>query len=265
MGVLNVTPDSFSDGGHSFSSQSAIDKATFYIEQGVDILDIGGESTRPGAEPVDLEEEWLRIGPVIRQIRFRYPDTLISVDTYKPEIARRAIAEGVPIINDITGLDPSGQMGAVLAQSNAAIILMHMQGTPATMQKAPAYADVVGEVHRFFETRIGYAESLGIGRDRIAIDPGIGFGKTLKHNLSILQNLNVFLDLGCALLIGTSRKRMIGELTGREITQRGAGSLAAALFAVSNGASIVRVHDVAETVDALKVWSALNNVQVENE
>jgi dihydropteroate synthase len=263
MGILNVTPDSFSDGGNSFDSQLAFGHASEMLNQGVDIIDIGGESTRPGAISVDVEEEWQRIGPVIAQLRQLSPATLISVDTYKPEIAQRSIAAGVQVINDITGLLPEGSMGRVIAESDAAVVIMHMQGTPATMQNAPTYSNVVEEVLRFFETRLKNAELLGIGRERIALDPGIGFGKTLQHNVLLLQNLRRFSELGCALLIGTSRKRMIGELTGRNIPQRLAGSLASALFAAEHGASILRVHDVAETVDALNVWLALSSAQVE--
>lgn len=263
MGILNVTPDSFSDGGNSIDSQMAVRHAIEMLDQGVDIIDIGGESTRPGATAVETEEEWRRIGPVIAQLRQMSPATLISVDTYKPEIARRSIAEGVQVINDITGLLPESMMGQVIAESDASVVIMHMQGTPATMQNAPAYSNVVEEVLRFFETRLKHADLLGIGRERIALDPGIGFGKTLKHNILLLQNLRRFSELGCALLIGTSRKRMIGELTGRDIPQRTAGSLASALFAAEHGASILRVHDVAETVDALNVWLALSSEQVE--
>ena len=257
MSIVNVTPDSFSDGGTAFAPDIAVRAALQALSDGADIIDIGGESTRPGATPVSLDEEWDRIAPVIAGVLKSCPDTIISVDTYKPEIARRAIAAGALIVNDITGLDPSGNMTEVVAQSSAGVVIMHMQGTPSTMQIKPEYEDVVGEVISFFHRRIQTAVQAGIAKERIAVDPGIGFGKTLEHNLTILRNLNKFAELGCALLIGTSRKRMIGDITGRPVGERTAGSVASALHAAWHGAQVVRVHDTAATVDAIRVWNAL--------
>ena len=257
MSIVNVTPDSFSDGGTAFAPDIAVRAALQAVLDGADILDIGGESTRPGATPVPLDEEWARIAPVIAGVLKRCPDTIISVDTYKPEIARRAVAAGALIVNDITGLDPSGNMTEVVAQSSAGVVIMHMQGTPATMQIKPEYEDVVGEVISFFHRRIQTAVQAGIAKERIAVDPGIGFGKTLEHNLTLLRNLDKFAELGCALLIGTSRKRMIGDITGRPVGERTAGSVASALHAAWSGADVVRVHDTAATVDAIRVWNAL--------
>ena len=257
MAIVNITPDSFSDGGSAYLPDQALARIDQALADGADLLDIGGESTRPGATPVTLEEEWARVGPVLAAVRDKHPLTPVSIDTYKPEIARRAIELGVAVVNDITGLNPAGGMPEELAQSTVATVLMHMQGSPATMQEQPRYDDVVGELFAFFEGRISRAEQAGIDRSRIAIDPGIGFGKTLAHNLDILRNLHRFTEFGCAVLIGTSRKRMIGELTGRPIDQRAAGSVASALFAAQRGANVARVHDVAATVDAFKVWTAL--------
>ena len=257
MGIVNITPDSFSDGGLAYSPETAAQRATAMLADGADILDLGGESTRPGAKPVTADEEWRRVGPVLERLCHQTNQAILSIDTFKPEVAARAVAFGVQIVNDVTGLDPAGKMGEVVADSGASVVIMHMQGTPATMQIDPRYEDVVGEVLDFFERRLAFAESLGIGRERIAIDPGIGFGKRLEHNIRLLQNIDRLRQLGCAVLIGTSRKRMIGELTGREIPERLAGSLASAIYAASQGAEIVRVHDAGPTADALKVWSAL--------
>ena len=257
MSIVNVTPDSFSDGGTAFAPDLAVRAALQAVLDGADILDIGGESTRPGATPVPLDEEWARIAPVIAGVLKSCPDTIISVDTYKPEIARRAVAAGALIVNDITGLDPSGNMTEVVAQSSAGVVIMHMQGTPATMQIKPEYEDVVSEVTSFFHHRIQSAVQAGIAMERIAVDPGIGFGKTLEHNLTLLRNLDKFAELGCALLIGTSRKRMIGDITGRPVGERTSGSVASALHAAWHGAQVVRVHDTAATVDAIRVWNAL--------
>lgn len=262
MAILNITPDSFSDGGTAFDRGEAIARAGQAMADGADILDIGGESTRPGAITVPLEEEWARVSPVIAGCLQKFPQAIVSVDTYKPEVARRAIDLGAMIVNDITGLGPDSAMAGVVAESQAALVLMHMQGTPATMQAEPRYEDVVGEIYAFFEERMERAARSGIARERIALDPGIGFGKTLRHNLTILQNLERFADFGCAVLIGTSRKRMIGEITGRPVHDRAAGSVASALFAANRGAHVVRVHDTAATVDALKVWHALEMADV---
>lgn len=257
MAIVNVTPDSFSDGGTAYQVDQALARIDQALTDGANLLDIGGESTRPGATPVSADDEWARVAPVLAAARAKHPLAPISIDTYKPETARRAIELDVDVVNDITGLDPAGKMHDVLAQSNAGIVLMHMQGRPATMQLEPSYHDVTGEILAFFEARIRQAENCGIDRQRIALDPGIGFGKTLEHNLTILRNLHRFSEFGCAVLIGTSRKRMIGELTGRAVEQRAAGSVASALFAAWQGANVARVHDVAATVDAIKVWNAL--------
>jgi dihydropteroate synthase len=257
MAIVNVTPDSFSDGGTAHQVDQALARIDLALTDGADLLDIGGESTRPGATPVSADDEWARVAPVIAAARAKHPLAPISIDTYKPETARRAIELGVDVVNDITGLDPAGKMHDVVAQSTAGIVLMHMQGRPATMQVEPRYNDVTGEILAFFEARIRQAEKCGIDRQRIALDPGIGFGKTLEHNLTILRNLHRFSEFGCAVLIGTSRKRMIGELTGRAVEQRAAGSVASALFAAWLGANVARVHDVAATVDAIKVWNVL--------
>lgn len=262
MAIVNVTPDSFSDGAKLAGPDEAFRYALECLENGADILDIGGESTRPFAQPVPLGEEWRRVAPLLELLEKHRPDALISIDTSKPEIARRAIELGASIVNDVTGCDPDHGMAQVVAETGAAIVIMHMKGTPQTMQIAPEYEDVVRETYGFLADRIRHATESGIAHDRIAVDPGIGFGKTLENNLDILRNLDRFAELGCPVLIGTSRKRMIGELTGRNLDERVAGSVASALFAVCRGASIVRVHDVAATVDALKVWYALEKGNV---
>lgn len=262
MAIVNVTPDSFSDGAKLAGADDALRYATECLENGADILDIGGESTRPFAQPVSAEEEWRRVGPVLELLAKHRPDALISIDTSKPEIARRAIELGACIVNDVTGCDPERGMAKVVAETGAAVVIMHMKGTPQTMQIAPVYDDVVRETIDFLAGRIRHALESGIPLNRIVVDPGIGFGKSLENNLDILRNLHRFSELGCPVLIGTSRKRMIGELTGRNLNDRVAGSVASALFGVSRGASIVRVHDVAATVDALNVWHALEKGNV---
>lgn len=256
MGIVNVTPDSFSDGGRTSSRDAALAHALQLVDDGADLLDIGGESTRPGSQPVTLEVELRRVVPVIEAIadRCRVP---LSVDTSKAEVARQALRAGASIINDISSLASEPEMVHVVSESGAAVILMHMRGSPATMQEDPRYDDVIGEVCEFLARRVEWAEAHGIPRARIAVDPGIGFGKTLEHNLVLLRNLERFANLGCALLVGTSRKGFLGTLTGRPVGRRAAASVASALAAVSRGANIVRVHDVADTVDALKVWCAL--------
>lgn len=257
MAIVNVTPDSFSDGSRLTDAESAFRFASDCLDQGTDILDIGGESTRPFAEPVALEEEWARVGPVLEILRERRPEAIVSIDTRKPEIARRALGLGVGIVNDVTGCDPNGEMPHVVAEAGAAIVIMHMQGTPETMQVEPKYQDVVAEILDFLADRVRAAVNAGIAAERIAVDPGIGFGKSLEQNLEILRSLDRFHKLGHAVLIGTSRKRMIGELTGRAVGDRTSGSVASVLYAASRGAAVARVHDVAATVDALRVWHAL--------
>lgn len=256
MGVLNVTPDSFSDGGQFGNADEAIAHALAMIEAGADIIDIGGESTRPGASPVSVEDELRRVIPVIEALASR-SQVPISIDTSKPEVMMAAVKAGAGLINDVYALRQPGALDAA-AESGAALCLMHMQGEPGNMQQAPSYDDVCAEVQRFFTDRILACQFAGIDKKRIAIDPGFGFGKTLKHNVELLARLESFNVLGCPILVGVSRKRMIAALTGREeLDQRVSGSVAAALIAVQRGASIVRVHDVAATRDALAVWKAV--------
>jgi dihydropteroate synthase len=254
MGVLNATPDSFSDGGRFHSLELALSRAEQMIAEGVDIIDVGGESSRPGAPPLPLEEELRRVMPVLYALRDCGKP--ISVDTYKPQVMREAIAAGADMINDINGFRAEDAVSAV-KDSDCALIIMHMQSDPQTMQVKPAYQDVVAEVTAFLGKRVEALEEAGIARSRLCIDPGFGFGKTLAHNLALLKNIGQMQDsLQLPLLAGLSRKSMIGSLTGRQVEDRLPGSLAAALAAVDQGARILRVHDVAETVDALKVWQA---------
>ena len=254
MGVVNITPDSFSDGGMFADTERAIAHAQRLIGEGVDILDLGGESTRPGAAPVSLEVERRRVLPVLEALASG--GVPVAVDTRKPELMREAIAAGAAMINDVTALSGPGALAAV-ARAPVAVCLMHMQGDPATMQSNPDYRDVVREVRDFLAQRVAVAEAAGIARNRIVVDPGFGFGKTVEHNLALLRSLSEFSSLGGALLAGLSRKAMLGKLTGREPRERVHASVAAALLAVQNGAHIVRVHDVAATRDALAVWQAV--------
>jgi len=254
MGVVNVTPDSFSDGGLYASAQQAVAHARRLVEEGADILDIGGESTRPGAAQVALDEERQRVLPVLEALAGC--GVPLSVDTRKPEFMLEAIAAGAAMINDVTALTAPAALEAV-AQAPVAVCLMHMQGDPRTMQESPSYQDVVREVRDYLAQRVAAAEQAGIARDRIVVDPGFGFGKTVEHNLALLRSLAEFSSLGVALLAGLSRKAMLGKLTGREPQERVHASIAAALLAVQNGAQIVRVHDVAATRDALAVWNAV--------
>jgi dihydropteroate synthase len=254
MGVVNVTPDSFSDGGLYASTEQAVAHARRLIEEGADFLDIGGESTRPGAAPVGLDEERRRVLPVLEALAgCRVP---LSVDTRKPALMAEAIAAGAAMVNDVTAFGAPAAFQAV-ARSPVAVCLMHMQGEPGTMQENPAYQDVVREVRDFLAQRIAAAERAGIARDRIVVDPGFGFGKTDEHNLALLRALAEFRLLGTTLMAGLSRKAMLGRLTGRAPRDRVHASVAAALLAVQNGAQIVRVHDVAATRDALAVWQAV--------
>ncbi len=254
MGVLNVTPDSFSDGGRFSSLDAAITQAEMMIESGVDIIDIGGESTRPGAPPVPVEEELRRVMPVIYALRDAGKP--LSIDTRRPEVMREAIEAGADMINDISGFRAEGSL-RLLRDSDCALCIMHMQGEPQTMQQAPAYEDVCADVTAFLAQQAAAAVEAGISRQRLCVDPGFGFGKTLAHNLDLLARVGEIQQaLGLPLLAGLSRKSMIAKLTGKPDADRTAGSLAAALFAASQGARIVRVHDVAQTVDALRVWQA---------
>ncbi len=254
MGILNVTPDSFSDGGRFIAPEAARRRAMEMAGQGAAIIDIGGESTRPGAEPVPLEEELRRVVPVIQALRGQ-TDALLSVDSSKPEVMRAAVDAGAHIINDVNALRATGALEAV-AGSGAAACLMHMRGEPRTMQQNPVYADVVAETHDFLARRIEACARAGIPRARLLVDPGFGFGKTLRHNLDLLHSIYKFTGLA-PVLVGLSRKSMLGRLTGRGADQRLAASIAAAVLAVERGARIVRAHDVAETVDALRLVTAL--------
>jgi dihydropteroate synthase len=255
MGIINVTPDSFSDGGKHLLSDAALAHAQRLIAEGADLLDIGGESTRPGAKPVTVKQELARVLPVIEGLRG--VSVPISIDTSKPEVMQGAIAAGAQMVNDINALRDTSSMRAI-ASSNVAVILMHKQGDPQTMQTQPRYQDVVVEVREFLRERIAAAEAAGIQTSRIVIDPGFGFGKTLEHNLALLRELHELTGLGVPVLAGLSRKSMLGALTGQDVTQRLPASIAAALIAVQRGAAIVRVHDVRATVDALKILSAVN-------
>ena len=255
MGIVNVTPDSFSDGGLHLQRDAALAYARQLIDEGADILDIGGESTRPGAQPVNAQEEMDRVLPIIEALRGA--PVPVSIDTCKPEVMQAAIAAGAQMVNDINALQDSAAM-RVIAASQAAVCLMHKQGKPQTMQEQPHYQNVVAEVSAFLRERIAATQAVGISRTRIVIDPGFGFGKTLAHNLALLRELKKLTELGVPILAGLSRKSMLGALTGQEVGQRLPASLAAALSAVERGANIVRVHDVRATVDALKVWNAVN-------
>jgi dihydropteroate synthase len=255
VGIVNVTPDSFSGDGLADSPEAAIAHGIKLLAEGADALDVGGESTRPGAEEVPVEEELRRVIPVIEHLA-RETNVPVWIDTSKPEVMRAAIAAGAGAINDVYALRHEGSMDAAAALK-VPVVLMHMQGEPGTMQDAPHYEDVVAEVHRFLAERIFACEMSGIPKKKIVVDPGFGFGKTLNHNLALLRQLARFGDLGVPVLAGLSRKGVIGTLTGREQGQRLHGSVAAALIAAQNGAKLVRVHDVAATVDALKVWEAV--------
>jgi dihydropteroate synthase len=257
MGIVNVTPDRFSDGGVSAGPEAAVARALRLVDEGADLLDIGGESSRPGAEPVPLDEELRRVLPVVERLAPR-AGVPISIDTTKAEVARRALAAGAVIVNDIQALGGDPDLAAVVAEAGAGVVLMHMAGTPRTMQDDPHYCDVVAEVRAALAERVAWAERQGIARGRIAIDPGIGFGKTLEHNLALLRNLDQFATLGCAIVIGTSRKGFLGTLTGRPVDGRAAASAVSSLAAAVRGASVVRVHDVAMMVDAIKTWTAIH-------
>jgi dihydropteroate synthase len=259
MGILNVTPDSFSDGGALTDRAAAVNHAALMAAD-ADILDIGGESTRPGAQPVPLAEEIARTAPVIRAIRDAGVTAPISIDTRNAETARAALAAGADMVNDVSALTHDPAMAAVVAEAGVPVCLMHAQGDPRTMQDAPQYTDVVAEVLDFLSGRVEAALAAGIARDRIVIDPGIGFGKTLAHNLALLRALGAFQALGLPVLLGASRKRFIGTITGVDRpADRLAGSLAVALHAAGQGVQVVRVHDVIETRQALSLWAALND------
>jgi dihydropteroate synthase len=254
MGIVNVTPDSFSDGGNFLDPKAAVAHARRLIDEGADILDIGAESTRPGAQPVSVEEELARLLPVVDALSDA--PVPVSVDTMKPEVMRAALQHGAAMINDIAALAVPGAL-EVVAASDCGVCLMHMQGEPRTMQTEPHYDDVVREVKDFLAARVAACERAGIARNRIAIDPGFGFGKTVEHNLDLLRGLLELAKLGLPVLAGWSRKSSLGKITGRDSQNRLAGSLAAALLALQRGARILRVHDVAETRDVIAVWEAM--------
>ena len=253
MGVVNITPDSFSDGGRFLDPQAAVSHARQLVAEGADIVDIGGESTRPGAAPVSEDEELGRILPVLEKIS----DLCVSVDTRRPGVMKPVLAAGASMINDVQGLTEPYALEAIAA-TGCAVCLMHMKGTPATMQREPRYDDVVAEVKTFLRGAVRKARFAGIGADRIVVDPGFGFGKTAGHNLQLLRRLGEFADLEVPLMAGLSRKSTIGKLTGRPVEERLAGSLVMALLALQGGAKILRVHDVKETRDVIAVWQAFN-------
>lgn len=254
MGIVNVTPDSFSDGGHYNSLNKALDHVAKIVEEGAGSIDIGGESTRPGSQSVARQEELDRVIPLVQAIKQRF-DVKVSVDTTKPQVMAESIQSGADFINDVKALREDGAL-EVLAKSNAQVCLMHMQGEPRSMQHQPHYNDVVGDIKTFFRERLAACDDAGIGRDRLWLDPGFGFGKSLRHNYLLLEQLQAFHELGIPLLVGMSRKSMIGEVTTRAVDDRVAGSIAAATIAALKGARIIRVHDVKETVDAMKVVAA---------
>ncbi len=262
MGVLNVTPDSFSDGGVFFAPDAALRRVERMLEEGADLIDVGGESTRPGAADVDADEERRRVVPVIDAIarRFAVP---IAIDSSKADVMRAAADVGAGLINDVRALREPGALTAARA-TGLPVCLMHMQGSPRTMQHAPHYDDVLADVMSFLEQRLRVCEAAGLSRERLLVDPGFGFGKRLAHNLALLAGLQRLSGLRVPILVGLSRKSMLGSITGRDVGERGAASVAAAMLAAQRGAVILRVHDVAETVDALKVMAAVSGAEPEH-
>jgi dihydropteroate synthase len=256
MGIVNVTPDSFSDGGHYSQTDAAIQHALSLIEEGVDILDIGGESTRPNAVPVSLQQELDRVIPVIEGLVAQNINIPISIDTYKPEVMRAAINAGASIVNDVRALQEDGAISAV-ANTAVGVCLMHMQGTPQTMQDNPTYANVVQDISDFLSSRVAACLQAGIANNRLMIDPGFGFGKTRAHNIALIQQLNTLTQLNLPLLVGLSRKSVLGQVTGKDVDARLYVSIAAAVIAVMKGAKIIRAHDVKATVEALKLVTAI--------
>jgi dihydropteroate synthase len=257
MGIVNVTPDSFSDGGRFAAAEAAVAHALELVRQGADLLDVGGESSRPGAHPVAVDEELARVLPVVRALA-RAADVPLSVDTTKAVVARRCLEAGAHVVNDVTALRGDPDMAAVVREFGAGVILMHMQGTPATMQAAPAYGDVVAEVGNFLEARLQAAVEEGIRAEQVVLDPGIGFGKTAEHNLRLLARLEGLRRGGRPVCLGVSNKGFLGAVTGRPLGERLAGSLALACFALARGgAQVLRVHDVAPTRDAVLLWQAV--------
>ncbi|MGH7236283.1 MAG: dihydropteroate synthase [Nitrospiraceae bacterium] len=256
MGVLNVTPDSFSDGGRYLDPGAAVDHAVEMAAQGADLIDIGAESTRPGADPVDQEEERRRLIPVVRAV-CRAVSVPVSVDTTKAAVARLALEAGAALVNDISALRYDSGMKTLVAETGAGLVLMHMQGTPKTMQQAPSYRDVIEEVRQFFVERIGTALEAGIAAEQILLDPGIGFGKNLEHNLTLLARLDAFVALGYPVLVGVSRKAFIGQVLARPVDDRLMGTAAAVAVAILRGARVIRVHDVAPLRDLVKTVDAI--------
>jgi dihydropteroate synthase len=261
LGIVNVTPDSFSDGGRYFDTGAAVEHGLRLVAEGADLLDVGGESSRPGAEPVAVEEELHRVIPVVRGLAER-TDVPVSVDTSKSAVAREALAAGARVVNDITGLRGDPDMVAVARDAGAGVIVMHMQGTPQTMQVNPSYADVVGEVAAFFEERLRALAGAGIAGERVVLDPGIGFGKTAAHNLELLARLEGYRHFARPVCLGVSRKGFFGKLLGRQTGDRLAASLAAACYALARGsAHLLRVHDVAATRDAVRLFQELDAIR----
>ena len=259
QGILNITPDSFSDGGRFIEPEKAFLRAIKMIEEGVDIIDVGGESTRPGSDPISVDEELGRIIPIIERIK-KESDCLISVDTYKSNVASEAINSGASIVNDISGLTYDKKMASLIIEKNIPLILMHMKGNPKTMQEKPFYKDVISEICNFFKMQINQLRKLNFSFNKIILDPGIGFGKTLDHNLLILNNLNIIRKLGHPVAIGTSRKSFIGEILGLPTNDRIEGSISSNIVAIINGANIIRVHDIAEMKKAVFVLDRILKV-----
>lgn len=262
FGILNVTPDSFSDGGEFFDAEAAVARALAMLEEGADVIDTGGESTRPGSDPVPPDEELRRVVPVVREILRARPEAVISVDTYRAATAGAALEAGARIVNDVTALRGDPRMVSVVAGAGCPVVLMHMLGEPKTMQKAPHYDDVVREVREFLAGRAEYAVKAGVRPENIILDPGIGFGKTLEHNLALLKRLDILVDLGYPVLVGASRKRFLGKITGAEAAaDRIAATVATTVLAYERGASLFRVHDVRANRDALAVAEAVSRVR----
>jgi dihydropteroate synthase len=261
MGVLNVTPDSFSDGGEFFAAKDAIQQAMNLISNGAHIIDVGGESSRPGAVPLSVPDELERVVPVIKGIRERSPEILISIDTYKSEVAGQAIESGANIVNDISGLGFDKNMPNIIAGTGVPVIIMHMQGMPNNMQNNPDYNNLIADICSFFSNQVDLAISAGIKKDQIILDPGIGFGKTMDHNFKLIQQLNQFLSLGFPLMVGPSRKSFIGNFLNVDINERIEGTAAVVVASIMNGARIVRVHDIKEIKRVVQVVDKIRMVQ----
>lgn len=258
MGIVNVTPDSFSDGGRFVGPAEAVRHAQRLVDEGADLIDVGGESTRPGAAPVEVEEETRRVVPVIRALAKRLA-VPVSIDTSKAAVAQRAIDAGASLVNDVTALRGDPQMAQIVAKARVSVILMHRRGTPQTMQQAPRYQDVVGEVRKFLAQASRRAQGAGIRSDRILLDPGLGFGKTVRHNLLLLRHLDALVALGQPVVVGPSRKSFIGRVLNAEILDRLEGTLACVAYAMRQGAAMVRVHDVKPAVDLIRMWNAIED------